>query len=450
MKNIENIRKFLKERLQQDTTTLYGYENERNQVIDLLARAANGESNSALLVGPRKCGKTTLVNSAILRLLQRESFVTNTSIISLNGLVHIDDRSALKSITSQMNLNREVEGKVFNSFSENLSFLLSCLKKGAKNQGLIFIIEEFDLFCAHHNQTLLYNLFDVAQSAQTPICVLGLTQRLDVMELLEKRVKSRFSHRQIFLLQENNFNDYLEIFKKLLKLPKPYEFDEWKSQKMSLEFSETNVTKLPFLRRIFDPTSFNFHKNSITEWNKSIKKLCGDEKMVKSLESFFHFDSSIASLKLLMFQFISKLSICNYEKLRSSDLIKLIERVKEDDKVTLITGLSVLEVCLLIAIKHHCDIYDNDPFNFEIIFTRFDKFSVKSTSMQNISRETILRCFENLRHLELIAPVGIEGKVQKEYQMYKSLIFASQIDDAVHKYQNLPTEVEQWAKSSLI
>lgn len=61
------------------------------------------------------------------------------------------------------------------------------------------MLEEFDLFCTHHNQTLLYNLFDVSQSAQAPICVVGVTCRIDVVQLLEKRVKSRFSHRQMFL-----------------------------------------------------------------------------------------------------------------------------------------------------------------------------------------------------------------------------------------------------------
>ena len=33
----------------------------------------------------------------------------------------------------------------------------------------------------------------------------------DVVELLEKRVKSRFSHRQIHLFNSEAFDDYLEI-----------------------------------------------------------------------------------------------------------------------------------------------------------------------------------------------------------------------------------------------
>ena len=45
-------------------------------------------------------------------------------------------------------------------------------------QSILFVLDEFDLFAHHKNQTLLYNLFDVSQTAQTPICVVGLTCRL--------------------------------------------------------------------------------------------------------------------------------------------------------------------------------------------------------------------------------------------------------------------------------
>lgn len=71
-----------------------------------------------------------LLNSVLFELLQDNVFVSNTMIIFLNGLIHIDDRLALKSTTVQMNLEKEVEGRTFSSFSENLTFLLSCLKTG--------------------------------------------------------------------------------------------------------------------------------------------------------------------------------------------------------------------------------------------------------------------------------------------------------------------------------
>lgn len=41
----------------------------------------------------------------------------------------------------------------------------------------------------------------------------------DVLELLEKRVKSRFSHRQIHLLGSMSFSQYLETAASQLSLP---------------------------------------------------------------------------------------------------------------------------------------------------------------------------------------------------------------------------------------
>lgn len=163
-----------------------------------------------------------MMTSILSKLWTKDSFRANTMIVNLNGYIHTDDASALKSITKQMKLETAVNGKVFTAFADNLAFLLDCLKSGDRthSKSIIFVLDEFDLFCAHGNQTLIYNLFDVAQSAQAPICVIGLTRRNDVIELLEKRVKSRFSHRQIFLFNENCDNDTrIGWFLDLLKLP---------------------------------------------------------------------------------------------------------------------------------------------------------------------------------------------------------------------------------------
>ena len=55
---------------------------------------------------------------------------------------------------------------------------LSISLGGEQSKSVVFVLDEFNLFAQHRNQTLLYNLFDVAQSAQAPICVIGLTTRL--------------------------------------------------------------------------------------------------------------------------------------------------------------------------------------------------------------------------------------------------------------------------------
>ena len=63
METESEVRKFLKSRLQLDKTTFYGYENEKAHIRNLFTQVAKeGESNSALLIGFKKCGKTTVSN----------------------------------------------------------------------------------------------------------------------------------------------------------------------------------------------------------------------------------------------------------------------------------------------------------------------------------------------------------------------------------------------------
>ena len=80
-------------------------------------------------------------------------------------------------------------------------------------KSIVFVLDEFDLFTTHPRQTLLYNLFDIAQARKAPIVVLGITTRIDVVETLEKRVKSRFSHRYVHLSLPRNLPAFWEICK---------------------------------------------------------------------------------------------------------------------------------------------------------------------------------------------------------------------------------------------
>lgn len=67
MSNVNLTRKFLKCRLLKDPTTLHGYHEERSHIKDLFYRTSKiGESNSALLISPKSCGKTTVNKNLIL------------------------------------------------------------------------------------------------------------------------------------------------------------------------------------------------------------------------------------------------------------------------------------------------------------------------------------------------------------------------------------------------
>ncbi|KAI8148696.1 AAA ATPase domain-containing protein [Fennellomyces sp. T-0311] len=207
---------------------LYGLDQEYDKLHDLLSQTvAMGESNSCLLIGNRGTGKTMLVRRVLEDLARQHNRDNQEAfcIVRLNGLVQSTDRLALNEIARQLFEQQQVDqehqqpARRFSSFAESFEYILSLLKSGDKSTlPVIFILDEFDLFAQQPKQALLYNLFDAAQSAQNPMAVIGLTCRLDALLLLEKRVKSRFSHRQIYLLPPKEFDGFIELTKSTLQL----------------------------------------------------------------------------------------------------------------------------------------------------------------------------------------------------------------------------------------
>lgn len=63
--SIDKVRLLLKKNILRNDK-FYGYEKEYNQVLDLIKKTVEiSESNSALLIGPRGTGKTTVISERI-------------------------------------------------------------------------------------------------------------------------------------------------------------------------------------------------------------------------------------------------------------------------------------------------------------------------------------------------------------------------------------------------
>jgi len=201
---------------------LIGLEEEYGKVHQLVEQTVTaGEGNSMVVIGARGSGKTTLVENVIsdLSLQHKDDY----HVVRLNGFIHTDDKLALREIWRQLNRELEVEDSSTaktSSYADTLSSLLALLSHPGElgktdsdqaAKSVIFILGEFDLFTSHPRQTLLYNLFDIAQSRKAPITVLGLTTKIDVAESLEKRVKSRFSHRFVHLSPPKTLLDFWNV-----------------------------------------------------------------------------------------------------------------------------------------------------------------------------------------------------------------------------------------------
>ncbi|CAL4140849.1 unnamed protein product, partial [Meganyctiphanes norvegica] len=416
---VKQVHKYVRLNLRQWGTTkesgehlLKSYPTQAAQLEELISRTVQiGESNSALVIGARGIGKSAVVDT-ILNSLSSSGVLGAGLAVRLSGLLQTDDRLALKEITRQLNLENVTANKVFGSFAENLAFLLESLRSGSKetSKPVIFLLDEFDLFCHHKNQTLLYNLFDVAQSAQAPICVIGLTCRLDVLQMLEKRVKSRFSHRQIHLFPSDKFDPhYLQILKLLLKMP-----DSMEQQVILLNWKKSN-----------GEIKHNDKVYSIWQGHK-----------------YYHGESTEAKwiLTLCMSNINEASPYLTSEMFSSSQSLMTSEA-----KTNIFHGLSVLQLCLVVAMKHLTTVYEGEPFNFEMVLREYRKFSQRKSTMQSFDRPVVFKSFDQLQCLELVRPVDNSRGVQPEYRLMQMMLPTTQVSSALSQLSGVPTDLLQWS-----
>ncbi|KAF9577677.1 origin recognition complex subunit 4, partial [Lunasporangiospora selenospora] len=342
-------------------------------------------------------------------------------VIHLNGLVQTDDRMALKEIMRQ--LSREGESELYEAnttFSDSLPSLLSFLKSGTRAQlPILFILDEFDLFAQHTKQSLLYNLFDIAQSAEWPIAVIGLTCRLDALELLEKRVKSRFSHRHYYTFPPTGFHDFREICQNTLMLSETDLQEPGQDKEVSMDMI--------------------YKEQFIEDFNHKVLELFEDAGFSKVLQRIFDLMKDVRTFYRLCFG-----PVCELDRdtpfLQPKQFYDSGMQQRVDHKTELLKGISLLELSLLIAIKHLVE-REIVTFNFEMVYDEYKDFmdmavvrgptsslGVSSggaiTTSENVSlrlykKAVALKAFEHLVEAELLRATESVGKGPKEHRMMR-------------------------------
>lgn len=235
--------------------SLIGLEEEYEQLSHLLQQTvAAGEGNSMFIIGARGSGKTTVryPQSKRLYIVSHNSQLIETAlsdlatlygpdfqVVRLSGFLQTDERTAIREVWRQLGADDPSKSHKFKTlnFADTLLSILAILSHpdeldipslenvcNTKDEvkttmSVVFVLDEIDQFAAHPRQTLLYNLLDIAQSKKAPIAVIGLTCKVDAVHLLEKRVKSRFSHRSIHLRLPSDLTGYWEISKAGLTVP---------------------------------------------------------------------------------------------------------------------------------------------------------------------------------------------------------------------------------------
>ena len=103
--------------------------------------------------------------------------------------------------------------------ASTLAHILSLLSSDEASVGrsLVVVLDQFDQFAKRPRQALLYCLLDAVQAGSYApgLLIVGMTSRVDAPDYLEKRVKSRFSHR-IIHVQPPSLDQYVILARSAL------------------------------------------------------------------------------------------------------------------------------------------------------------------------------------------------------------------------------------------
>lgn len=93
------------------------------------------------------------------------------------------------------------------------------------------------------------------------------------------------------------------------------------------------------------------------------------------LQNLFHHTKDLRSLHLLLMLASSAVTV-HHPLLTAADLQEASRQHSTDSKANIVHGLSVLEICLIIAMKHLNEVYDGEPFNFQMVYNGITKSDV--------------------------------------------------------------------------
>lgn len=364
-----------------------------------------GEGNSVMIIGSRGTAKTTMVETVIADMASDHRDVFH--VIRLNGFIHTDDKLALREIWRQLGREMEVEDDnmgIKGSYADTLTSLLALLSHPAQDSALplnqtansiIFILDEFDLFASHPRQTLLYNLFDVAQSRSAPILVIGVTTKVEVVNSLEKRVKSRFGQRYIHLSLPRTLASFTSICQSAL-----------------IPSAPTSIR--------FTPAGQDF-RQLLTVWTKYIEALFEhDSGLQKLVEAIYAQSKSVSDFLIIALFPIHLLTASNLLSFANSPRL-----LPPDSRLHLLSTLSDASLALLIAAARFHIAYDSEKINFNMAYHEYVELAGKVKAASSAAGQSAVAggarvlgrwvakgLWEQLVDLELIVPAGGDGLQQ--------------------------------------
>ncbi|CAM8907548.1 unnamed protein product [Rhodiola kirilowii] len=348
-------------------------------------------NNSVLLLGPRGCGKT-----AVLELVLKDvviEYPDMISVIRLNGMLHADDNCAIKEIARQLCLEHQLSFSKMVSFDDNSQFMIAMLHEcGLAHKTIIFVLDEFDLFFTgmssnsnslsfpYGKQRLLYSLLDAMQSISSQAVVIGVSCRLDADQLLEKRV-----------------------VKHILSLP----------------------------------TDSDFPHGYATDLNANIHDVLTSERFKEIINSLTSSDSTVNHLLRFLFCAVSQMDMksgfLSIENFKSA-----LPKIQRQPKMEALQECSILELYVLVCMKR-LEVKEENSYNFNSIMKEYNSVHDSFQTSDYYARDVCLRAFEHLLQRQLVCFTDSRGHSQSvEFRPVKLLVSFHELHSGLKAYRSCP------------
>lgn len=387
----------------------------RDHLLNILEdTVSGGQNNSVLIVGNRGSGKTLILDSALKILEDRHSGKLVT--VHLSGLLHADERIGMQKIAAQLcpNMNDDGggAGRSSGGFAENVAFMTEMLKLLQGGQrGVVFILDDFELFAMRSKQTLLYAITDLLQQSTVQAAVVGVTCRHSVDRMLEKRVASRFSNRRIVIAPPGNTVSMVDGVAKALKLT---EKDKY-----------------------LCPSEPDF----VQQWNFHVHAAMMSTAVKRELEHYGRLENTPASVSKMACAILSRVNR-RLGKVTGQDIVDAANSFKRNSFIDSLIGATPLELLLCVAMYRMHTARKRPSFTFDALAQELNDMGTREqlTHAKDCSRSVLVRAFENLVALGVATAhksgSGVRGAALKEYKNIVLVIADDELRDAIRRHPN--------------
>ncbi|KAJ7047341.1 origin recognition complex subunit 4 C-terminus-domain-containing protein [Mycena alexandri] len=399
------------------------------QLSDLLkGTVVRGEGNSCLLLGPRGSGKTRILNQCISELSEPPI------VLRLSGWSQQSDRLAMREIAYQLSQQTgrsflaaadddeaadEADDDEPNPFldtttvttslppSAHLPALISTLP--TLSRPTVVVLDAFDLFAQHPRQSLLYCLLDTAQSCRggassKGVAVIGLTTHVDTINLLEKRVKSRFSGRMLRTASPSQSQDWVELTRGILcsRIAELDETGDWQRQ-----------------------------------WEAGVHSFLQDKATIVVLKETFSVTKDVRVLARLLTSVATQLSPSAAFP-TSAQLVSAAATQRSRPRFSMLHALPYPSLCLLIACVH-ASTAGHPIFTFEMLHEKVrDQIRLSASAPVEVNGGSIgmpqcpRTAFETLVAAKLFTPTAApSASLGKEFVKFRAEVSREDVKRAV-------------------